>query len=302
VNSIIQEPRKKRNEFRSPANDWEISGFYMAWLPFNKVMKGEDDPFQNLIRNDLTSYGSEKLKTRTNIINKWRETAKSFIPYFPTNSVVLIWENEGVDIYPLKQQINNIGIANSKDGWRELLKELIMSPTSFLIELKESVINAYEIRLNKLEKFLSLKIEINSRDKIIILLCQSFKQLNAKYQGVVAICNNGTDSAASDHKTIKRELFNDKDYLISNEDERSNVMKSIIRKRFPSQLIRYNSWNPDQINMISSSRHSTFDINNLLLNNSINALSIQNMNKFIWSIDNCLARHIIINQTHLLQE
>lgn len=265
-------------------------------------MKGEDDPFQNLIRNDLTSYGSEKLKTRTNIINKWRETAKSFIPYFPTNSVVLIWENEGVDIYPLKQQINNIGIANSKDGWRELLKELIMSPTSFLIELKESVINAYEIRLNKLEKFLSLKIEINSRDKIIILLCQSFKQLNAKYQGVVAICNNGTDSAASDHKTIKRELFNDKDYLISNEDERSNVMKSIIRKRFPSQLIRYNSWNPDQINMISSSRHSTFDINNLLLNNSINALSIQTMNKFIWSIDNCLARHIIINQTHLLQE
>jgi predicted kinase len=302
VNSIIQEPRKKRNEFRSPANDWEISGFYMAWLPCNKVMKGEDDPFQNLIRNDLTSYGSEKLKTRTNIINKWRETAKSFIPYFPTNSVVLIWENEGVDIYPLKQQINNIGIANSKDGWRELLKELIMSPTSFLIELKESVINAYEIRLNKLEKFLSLKIEINSRDKIIILLCQSFKQLNAKYQGVVAICNNGTDSAASDHKTIKRELFNDKDYLISNEDERSNVMKSIIRKRFPSQLIRYNSWNPDQINMISSSRHSTFDINNLLLNNSINALSIQTMNKFIWSIDNCLARHIIINQTHLLQE
>ncbi len=274
----------------------------MAWLPFNKVMKGEDDPFQNLIRNDLTSYGSEKLKTRTNIINKWRETAKSFIPYFPTNSVVLIWENEGVDIYPLKQPINNIGIANSKDGWRELLKELIMSPTSFLIELKESVINAYEIRLNKLEKFLSLKNEINSRDKIIILLCQSFKQLNAKHQGIVAICNNGTDSAASDHKTIKRELFNDKDYLISNEDERSNVMKSIIRKRFPSQLIRYNSWNPDQINMISSSRHSTFDINNLLLDNSINALSIQNMNKFIWSIDNCLARHIIINQTHLLQE
>ncbi len=302
MNIITQQPRKERKEFRSPANDWEISGFYMAWLPFNNVMKGEDDPFQNLISNDLASNRNEKLNTRTNIINKWRETAKSFIPYFPTNSVVLTWENEGVEIYPLKQPINNIGIANSKDGWRILLRELIMSPTSYLIELKESVINAYEIRLNKLEKFLSLKNENNSREQIIKQLIQSFKQLNAEHQGIVAICNNGTDTAASDHKNIKRDLFKDKDYLIANEDERSKTLKSIIRKRFPSQLIRYNSWNPDQIHVISSSRYSISEINNMLLNNSITALSIQNVNKFMWRIDTCLAQQIVIKQVLLLQE
>lgn len=273
----------------------------MAWLPFNKLMKTEDDPFQNLIRNELTSYGSGKLNTRTNIIKKWQETANSFIPYFPTNSVVLTWENGGVEIYPLKQPFNNIGIANSKDGWRLLLRELIMSPTSYLIELKQSVINAYEIRLNKLEKILSLKNEINSREQIIIQLIQSFKQLNAKHQGIVAICNNGTDSAASDHKNIKRDLFRDKDYLIANEDERSKSLKSIIRKRFPSQLIRYNSWNPDQIHVASSSRYSISDISKMLQNNSINALSIQNVNKFMWSVDSCIAQQIIIKQILLLQ-
>jgi hypothetical protein len=301
VNIITQQPRKERKEFRSPANDWVISGFYMAWLPFNKLMKTEDDPFQNLIRNELTSYGSGKLNTRTNIIKKWQETANSFIPYFPTNSVVLTWENGGVEIYPLKQPFNNIGIANSKDGWRLLLRELIMSPTSYLIELKQSVINAYEIRLNKLEKILSLKNEINSREQIIIQLIQSFKQLNAKHQGIVAICNNGTDSAASDHKNIKRDLFRDKDYLIANEDERSKSLKSIIRKRFPSQLIRYNSWNPDQIHVASSSRYSISDISKMLQNNSINALSIQNVNKFMWSVDSCIAQQIIIKQILLLQ-
>jgi hypothetical protein len=301
VNIITQQPREERKEFRSPANDWVISGFYMAWLPFNKLMKTEDDPFQNLIRNELTSYGSGKLNTRTNIIKKWQETAKCFIPYFPTNSVVLTWENGGVEIYPLKQPINNIGIANSKDGWRLLLRELIMSPTSYLIELKQSVINAYEIRLNKLEKFLSLKNDINTREQIIIQLIQSFKQLNAKHQGIVAICDNGTDSAASDHKNIKRDLFKDKDYLIANEDERSKTLKSIIRKRFPSQLIRYNSWNPDQIHVASSSRYSISDINIMLQNNSITALSIQNVNKFMWSVDSCIAQQIIIKQILLLQ-
>jgi predicted kinase len=302
VYNITQQPKKERKEFRSPANDWVIGGFYMAWLPFNKLMKAEDDPFQNLIRSELTSYGNGKLNTRTKIINKWRETAKCFIPYFPTNSVVLTWENGSVEIYPLKQPINNIGIANSKDGWRVLLKELIMSPTSYLIELKQSVINAYEIRLNKLEKVLSLKNEINSMEQTIMQLCQSFKQLNAKHKGIVAICNNGADSTASDHKIIKRELFKDNEYLLANDDERSNIMKSIIRKRFPSQLIRYNSWNPDQIKMICSNRYSISDINNMLLNTSINALSIQNVKKFIRSVNNCLAQQIIIKQILLLQE
>jgi hypothetical protein len=301
VYNITQQPKKERKEFRSPANDWVIGGFYMAWLPFNKLMKAEDDPFQNLIRSELTSYGNGKLNTRTKIINKWRETAKCFIPYFPTNSVVLTWENGGVEIYPLKQPINNIGIANSKDGWRELLKELIMLPTSYLIELKESVINAYEIRLNKIEKILSLKNENNSREHMNILLCQSFKQLNAKHQGIVAICNNGPDSASSDHKIIRKELFRDEDYIIDIEDERSKTLKSIIRRRFPSQLIRYNSWNPDQIHVASSSRYSISDINKMLLKNSINALSIQNVNKFMWSVDSCIAQQIIIKQILLLQ-
>jgi hypothetical protein len=302
VNYITLHPGKEKKNERRLVNDWAEDGFYMAWLPFNELTKEDVDPFQEVIRNDKASFQRGPSPTRTNIIKKWRETAKSFIPYFPTNSVVLTWENQSVEIYPLKQPINNGGIADSKNGWRELLRELIMSPTNFLIELKESVINAYEIRLNKLEKILSLKDEINSREQIIIQLIQSFKQLNAKHQGIVAICENGTDSAASDQKTIKRELFNDKDHLISNEDERSNVMKSIIRKRFPSQLIRYNRWNPDQINTISSNRQSISDINNMLLNNSIYALSIQNVNKFMWRIDTCLAQQIVIKQFLLLQE
>jgi hypothetical protein len=302
VYNITQQPKKERKEFRSPANDWVIGGFYMAWMPFYRNTTSKEDPFQELIRKDITSSQNGRSTTRNNIINKWRESASSFIPYFPTNSIVLTWENGGVEIYPLKQPINNIGIANSKDGWRVLLRELIMSPTSYLIELKQSVINAYEIRLNKLEKVLSLKNEINSMEQTIMQLCQSFKQLNAKHKGIVAICNNGADSTASDHKIIKRELFRDKEYLLANDDERSNIMKSIIRKRFPSQLIRYNSWNPDQIKMICSNRYSISDINNMLLNTSINALSIQNVKKFIRSVNNCLAQQIIIKQILLLQE
>jgi hypothetical protein len=302
VNNITLHPTRQRTRDRSQINDWEIDGFYMAWMPFYRNTTSKEDPFQELIRKDITSSQNGRSPTRNNIIKKWQETANSFIPYFPTNSVVLTWENGGVEIYPLKQPINNIGIANSKDGWRLLLRELIMSPTSYLIELKQSVINAYEIRLNKLEKFLSLKNEINSREQIIIQLIQSFKQLNAEHQGIVAICNNGTDSAASDHKNIKRNLFKDKDYLIANEDERSKTLKSIIRKRFPSQLIRYNSWNPDQLHVISSSRYSISEINNMLMKNSITALSIQNVNKFMCGVNNCLAQQIITKQILLLQE
>ncbi len=302
MNNITLHPTRQRTRDRSQINDWEIDGFYMAWMPFYRNTTSKEDPFQELIRKDITSSQNGRSPTRNNIIKKWQETANSFIPYFPTNSVVLTWENGGVEIYPLKQPINNIGIANSKDGWRLLLRELIMSPTSYLIELKQSVINAYEIRLNKLEKFLSLKNEINSREQIIIQLIQSFKQLNAEHQGIVAICNNGTDSAASDHKNIKRNLFKDKDYLIANEDERSKTLKSIIRKRFPSQLIRYNSWNPDQLHVISSSRYSISEINNMLMKNSITALSIQNVNKFMCGVNNCLAQQIITKQILLLQE
>jgi hypothetical protein len=301
VNNITLHPTRQRTRDRSQINDWEIDGFYMAWMPFYRNTTSKEDPFQELIRKDITSSQNGQSTTRNNIINKWRETAKCFIPYFPTNSVVLTWENGGVEIYPLKQPINNIGIANSKDGWRELLKELIMLPTSYLIELKESVINAYEIRLNKIEKILSLKNENNSREHMNILLCQSFKQLNAKHQGIVAICNNRPDSASSDHKIIRKELFRDEDYIIDIEDERSKTLKSIIRKRFPSQLIRYNSWNPDQIHVASSSRYSISDINKMLLKNSINALSIQNVNKFMWSVDSCIAQQIIIKQILLLQ-
>jgi hypothetical protein len=273
----------------------------MAWMPFYRNTTSKEDPFQELIRKDITSSQNGRSPTRNNIINKWRETASSFIPYFPTNSIVLTWENESVELFPLTQPINNIGLAKSKNGWQQLLKEIIMSPTNYVIELKYSVINAYEIRLNKLEKCLSLKIENNCRDAVLNILIQSFKQLNAKHQGIVAVCENGTASAASDHIIIKRELFRNTDYNIENDDERSNALKSIVRKRFPSQLLRFNSWTPDQLNMIKCNAHSIYDINKVLLKTSRYALFVQNVNKFMCNIDDNIAQQIIIKQILLLQ-
>jgi len=214
----------------------------------------------------------------------------------------MTWDNEKIEIFPLRHPIKKVGLAKSKNGWRHLLKEIIVPPTNYFIELNDSVINGFEIRFNQLKKTISLKHENKNRDAVLKQFIHSFKQLNTTHQGIVAVCEKGIKTATSDNEIIKKHLFNDLDYLILEGDEVSNTMKLIIRKHFYEHKIRFNSWTPDQINSINTKRYSISDIKNLLSRNRLTALSIQNVHKFMWSVGNNIAQQIVIKQIHLIQQ
>jgi hypothetical protein len=111
VNNITLDTRRENIKDISRANDWAMNGYYMVWLPFNMLSTDRMDPFKELPINEITSSLNDQLLTRTWIINKWRDRAGCFIPYFPTKGIVMTWDNEKIEIFPLRHPIKKVGLA-----------------------------------------------------------------------------------------------------------------------------------------------------------------------------------------------
>ncbi len=169
-----------------------ISRRWIAWIPASDTnfIKVERSLLKKRI-NIKRSIDQSGAFVSDHVMDAVQKATSNYFPSFPTKSLLLKFEDEDVRVLPLRFGIYESGIAEGCDAWREISKQLILEPSTWIIQSHPDRLELWERSTDKYQLTVCIHITNGSRYSVIRIFLSSAIRIYSEKPGPVLLIGKG---------------------------------------------------------------------------------------------------------------